>query len=168
MLCEKCKKRKATSFLSQDGVTHNLCSICSRENVVRLENSTAYKDDGRLPCELDFFLADEGFCKFSAESLSSSAQRCPVCNSSPKDISRRGVGCAECFCTFESEPIFSIYPRPEISEDAILPSKFRLRLEIRKKIDELRQSIRLAVAEEDYELAAKIRDRIRSLQNEAV
>ncbi len=95
--------------------------------------------------------------------------RCPKCGSSFDEIVRVGrVGCADCYRTFydrllpsiqrihgkikhsgKSAPAASVQPKPETKEE---------------KIEKLKAAMNDAVATQNFEDAAKIRDEIKALE----
>ena len=157
MLCQKCKKKEATFYYKQNvngqvSEVH-LCADCARK----------YGAGGALP---DIFGIDllGGFFG-SAPSLPRKTRVCPVCGSSFGDIVDSGkIGCAECYKTFKDElagTVERIHGRAKHIGRGVKKEK-----QIKEnKEKELRERLAKAVSEEDFELAAKLRDEIKALAN---
>ena len=168
MNCEKCKNKKATVFYGDDsGGRHALCATCA-ESIGRLSESL----QGPQPTK-SFSPASTLFQACSSEdSLSlyvgvndADGRLCPTCATALSRVSSVGrVGCPECYTAF----LDALFP-PDSLENAStlcrMPRKKRNAIEKKRSIASLKQRIKLAVAAEDYEQAAKLRDEIRSLEN---
>lgn len=166
MLCQNCGKYEATTHIKQiingDVTESHLCPSCAE----------------RLGCDDMFknfsFNLPEFFSSFFGDMLPSLAQenapRCKKCGSSFEDIVREGkLGCADCYRTFY---------------DKLQPSLQRIHGRVRhsgkkgnaaqaveqpkpNRIDSLRNDLNEAVARQNYELAAKLRDEIKELEGGA-
>jgi protein arginine kinase activator len=167
MNCEKCKNKKATVFYGDDGGgRHALCATCA-ESIGRLSESL----QGPQPTK-SFSPASALFRADSSEdSLSlhvgvkdGDGRLCPACATALSHVSSAGkVGCPECYTAF----LDALFP-PDSLENASslcrMPRKKRNAIEKKRSIASLKQRIKLAVAAEDYELAATIRDEIKKLE----
>ncbi|MFC1575284.1 UvrB/UvrC motif-containing protein [Gemmatimonadota bacterium] len=164
MLCENCGEREAAVHLTQvvdnEMTTSHLCQPCAAEKGVQAEPPSV-----NLP--LADFLAKMG----GAETLSAGAveeeQICPFCGLSSSDFKEVGrLGCPQCYSTFEghlrgllrrihggTQHVGKVYlpPDPSISE-------------MEQRLEVLRKKLQRAVDAEDFERAAELRDRIRSLE----
>ena len=94
---------------------------------------------------------------------------CPTCASSYADISKSGrVGCPDCYTTFADELsrlIQSVHGTT--SHTGSVPARHRAMKERFEILERRRAALQEAIAKEDYERAAALRDEIRSLeQNE--
>ncbi len=157
MLCSNCKKENAVFFLKQNingkETSVALCKSCSKSMVTQGGN-------------FSFF---EPFFKSDASSLSAdSAKVCNLCGLSFNDIKKLGkVGCPECYNTFKDElsgiirqihgnarhcgstPVNAVdYSKPISKENT------------------LKAQLELAISEERYEDAARLRDEIKSMKGE--
>ncbi len=158
MTCDVCKKNQATVFLTQivDGKMQkvNLCEGCSNEKGVTDPTG--------------FALADLLLGLGAAQEMerSSGVQKCPVCGFSQADFKKTGrLGCATCYSTF-AEGLQSLLKGMHKGNSHIgkVPSRLQRSLERDQEIKDLHRDLRKAVVEENYESAAEIRDRIRSLE----
>ena len=176
MLCERCNKKKATVFYRE--------SIGGRERALRLcgECADALEEAGELEdisaAVAGFisprFLSDESrfLLPFhgltAAEGTSYSERPCPSCGSTVGDISATGrVGCAACYALFGSElerAIRSAHGRAE--HTGRVSAGYRARQEREARLAGLKKQLKEAVAREDYESAAGLRDSIRALEAE--
>lgn len=95
--------------------------------------------------------------------------RCPKCGSSFNDIVREGrVGCAECYKVFYNELKPSLQRiHGQIHHSGKIASTAEPVSEEEAKIDEkeeLKKQMNEAVAAQNFELAAQLRDRIKELE----
>lgn len=92
--------------------------------------------------------------------ITDSLTQCPTCHFTLEDYRKTGcLGCPECYQVFAGE-ISGDAPRPgtesETPNETGTPDKAGLRRRLTQRLEQ-------AVAREDYEEAAKLRDRIREL-----
>lgn len=162
MLCENCKKRTATYHYMQsingEKTEKHLCAECAAE----LEQS---------PDSFEKQLQNEFAGFFGGMTLpgrrTSPRTVCPLCGSSAEDIARSGyVGCAECYNVFDGllgPYITKLHGRVNHCgrrPKNVLPDKTQ-------KLDELRRELEGAVKAEEFEKAAKLRDEIKGMENNA-
>lgn len=160
MMCEKCGKNPATTHLKTvlNGVVHenHLCSYCAANE--------GYGNIGTL--SLTNMLAS-----MFGESVSRGkpiSKRCECCGASFSDIAQSGrVGCSECYTTFRNELIPSLN---RLHGKAIhignTPSSEKAEETPEEKIKNLKNKLSEAIAAEEFENAAKLRDEIRKLEGE--
>ena len=174
MLCEKCKKRTATVFYNENinGKTraYSLCGECA----AKLREKGDLQDiTSMMSSFADPFAAmqDElfgGFFGIPAVKPLAAQKKCPFCDSTYSDIAKNGkVGCPECYSTFRDElsrTLRSIHGTT--SHTGSVPSRHRAKQERTRKLDKLRADLNAAIADENYERAAALRDEIRRLQSE--
>jgi protein arginine kinase activator len=173
MLCEKCKKRTATVFYNENinGKTraYSLCGECAaklREMGELQEISTMI---GSLADPFSS-VHDDLFGGFFGMPLrpTSSKKKCGGCGCTYADITQSGrVGCPDCYVTFRDElsgMIRSIHGTT--AHTGSVPSRHRAKLERGRVLERTKRELADAVAKEDYERAATLRDEVRRLQNE--
>ena len=176
MLCERCNKKKATVFYHEniDGKSRafRLCGECTTamQQTGELEElSSAF---ARFPLPFSV-LEDGGFDGLfplpkGRKGSASASKTCPLCGMTYGEIATTGkVGCAACYRTFSLElahPIRVAHGATAYAGQA--PRQLRLRREREKLLTELRDQLTRAVAEENYEEAASLRDRIRAADAE--
>lgn len=175
MLCEKCKKKEATVFYEEtiNGSTrsYSLCADCAGE----------MQESGELTFNKGFFgtssmgsLADGLFSGLFAipETARTSRKLCPLCHASLDSLKQSGrVGCPRCYDIFADElrgSIRSIHgavkhvgKAPKKRESAQAPEA-----KTNTRLDTLKADLKAAIAEENFEKAAALRDEIRAIEKE--
>jgi protein arginine kinase activator len=159
MLCEKCKKREASVFITK--------TVGGVKSEMRLCSECADKENGHP----FFFGMENPFSGFFGESIFSAPsayerKKCDVCGQTLAELARSGrAGCAKCYEIFESELdkiITGIHGSARYS--GALPGKNAAGAERRKRIEELKKEQQIAINEQNYERAAEIRDEIKALE----
>ena len=168
MLCEKCKKNQATFFYEENingsKRAYSLCPECA--NVLEKE--------GELSMGHDLFslpslgnLHDGLFGGLFGQATPIQKKTCPTCGASFADLRQNGkVGCPECYTVFAEElhdTIQSIHGN--VKHVGRAPSRNRKDREKKDRLVELRNQMKAAIEEENFELAASLRDQIRSLES---
>ena len=169
MICQKCKQRSANAHIHyvHNGIVRDmyLCDSCAAD----YKNSISY--DGDIFKMLSSFLSDNiGVYK---ETL-----KCECCGTDFNTICKSGmVGCGNCYSVFEKQlsPIIArihgktmhVGKKPcEI--EVVLENDTQVEgpkiNEKEQQIAELKSKMTEAVAKEDFELAACLRDEIKSLE----
>jgi protein arginine kinase activator len=160
MLCDVCKCNDATVFLTQilEGKMQkvNLCDACSKEKGV--QDPTG------------FALADLLLGIGAAEEIEkgASTEKCPVCGYTQADFKKTGrLGCSTCYQTF-LEGLTTLLKAMHKGTEHVgkLPQNAHRNLELSDKMKSLTADLEKAVAEENYETAADLRDQIRQLEHE--
>jgi protein arginine kinase activator len=159
MTCDVCKSNEASVFLTQivDGKMQkvNLCDSCSKAKGV---------DD-----PTGFALADLLLGLGAAQEIergSGSAQRCPGCGFSQADFKKTGrLGCAQCYETF-AEGLNSLLKAMHKGTSHVgkVPARISRQIERETALKTLQRDLQKAVADENYESAAQIRDQLRQLE----
>ena len=181
MLCENCGKREANVRYSENinGVKKemNLCEECSRKLGI------ADKMDFRMP-SLDFsnlfgsFLEDCSTPDFMPLLNEVKQIKCDSCGSTFDDIINTGrYGCANCYDVFENrmDPILKKLQGAnrhngrlgKVSDNNVkFDNNEGIKAENKtdNKLEKLQNDLKLAIKEERYEDAAKIRDEIKKKQ----
>ncbi len=168
MTCKKCKNKKATYFYTEsDGERNALCHDCSALIIRNGNELTDFSDtsaDAYIP-RLELGEYERYFSSlpvFFDDGMMKNA-KCRACGTDSTYLKKnRRLGCSECYSAF------SQYLPISVSQGvARLPRAQRARLESIKLIKEMKEKMRVAVASEDFESAAKIRDRIKLLEADA-
>ena len=161
MNCDVCKQNQATVFLTQivDGKMQkvNLCESCSKEKGVTDPTG--------------FALADLLLGLGAAQEMeqSGTVQKCPVCGFSQADFKKTGrLGCSACYETF-AEGLQTLLKGMHKGTEHVgkKPSRLAKSLEREENLKSLQRDLKKAVAEENYESAAELRDKIKHLEVEA-
>jgi len=166
MMCQRCGTRTATvhKVRIENGVTTelHLCEPCARET-----GELQVTPFGATFEELMKSFFDLPFMEMGAgqEAMSRTATRCPNCGLSWSDFKRLGqLGCSQCYVTFERalRPVLKrLHGATEHTGKRPRERGESLR---RRELARLREELQEAIASEQYERAAQLRDRIRELE----
>lgn len=170
MLCEKCKKKKATVFYNENlGGKTRSCSLCA--DCAETMRRTGELEDVHISLAATSFGCSDStmfgnLCGISVPHNIAAVRTCPVCSSTLAGIAESGsVGCAACYKTFLDEISGAVHALPaNIPYPGRMPRKFRLRQEREARAALLRDQMKQAVLSEDFETAALLRDQIHALQ----
>jgi len=159
MKCERCREREAAvKYIEvEEGVKRSrwLCEACAAEEGAQAPAPTG-NDAGAT---LQVFLGGDD---------DPALPPCEVCGAELQHLHDQGLlGCPHCYPHFRAQlvPLLRRYHRASVhlgKAPGARGPEAALRLEIRK----LRSALEAAVADEDYEQAASVRDRITALQEQ--
>ncbi len=164
-MCDECGKAPASVRVEkiQNGrkVVTNLCKDCA----AKLGLNVFFQQDFGISSLLSAFLGSQSAGAAVLEP-SEPEVRCPVCGMSYKDFARVGrLGCSRCYETFANrlDPLLRrihgsgkhVGKVPAHSGGAALA---------RRELEHLRADLASAVAREEYEEAAVLRDKIRECE----
>lgn len=163
MKCEKCGKNTATTHIHSvvNGVVrdYNLCSACASQSGY---SGSAHNSIAGMLASM--------FGEFMSEGISKNSPCCPVCGATFSDIAKTGkVGCSECYKTFSNE-LMPYLKRVHGSTKhvGVVPNKAPIMVVQNEETpDSLRMQLNRLVAEEKYEEAAVIRDKIKELEGKS-
>ena len=175
MKCEVCGKKKATVHLTElidDQVSElHICEDCAREKSLQMEQQFGLAD-------LLAGLSDFG--KPMTEKSQQPAQivQCPNCQITYEDFKKHGrLGCSECYQAFERQlgtllkkihgaskhvgkaPVGTA---PDKADQASAQASSEKAVDI----EQMKKHLQQAVLSEDYERAAQLRDKIRSIEQQ--
>ena len=134
----------------------NLCDACSKEKGV--QDPTG------------FALADLLLGIGAAEEIEKGApaKKCPVCGFTQADFKKTGrLGCSACYVTF-ADGLGSLLKAMHKGTEHVgkLPERAQRAIELSDQMRTLTKNLEKAVAEENYETAASLRDQIKQLEHE--
>lgn len=161
MLCSKCHKNEASVYYKQningEVREYALCPECAKEiNGESFGGLDAFNLFGSL------FSGGTQYPKISRK-------RCNLCNSTFEDIRNSGkVGCAHCYETFHDElegMIQNIHGN--VKHIGRAPGELGEKRKEENLKNTLREQLAEAIANEEYEKAAMIRDKIKEMGGEA-
>ena len=174
MLCEKCKKNEATSYIKTNvnGEVHeyHLCGSCAAEMRDSGEFGSLFGFDSLFSPMMSGFdlvssLLSSPFGSFGAAPSLTSGKRCPVCGSDFRSIAESGkVGCPECYTEFRSRLAPTIKKLHGNAVHCGKHSKVTAQESRQSETEALKKQLAEAVSSENYELAAELRDKIRALE----
>lgn len=165
MYCEECQKAIANVHIIQivndKRVDINLCEECAaKKHLGGLSNKNF-----SLPNLLGSIFGNPYNLQYV--SPTNKVKSCPLCGQSFTDITKTGrLGCSECYSIFEEELEPSLR-RVQGSTQHIgkIPLRNGEKVLLRKQIQQLKNSLQEALAEEKYEKAAEIRDQIKEKES---
>lgn len=180
MLCERCQKQEATIHLTQtrQGKTtaHHLCDACARELGIGHHVSDYFGTIGNLIGSGllggslgggSVFNVTGGIPAFGPSVNQNPT--CQVCGQSFDDFRRTGLfGCSHCYEAF-AEQLDPVFRRVQGGthhighKTGVTPAQNKTAL-MHARIQDLKKALQLAVAEEAYEQAARIRDEIKAAE----
>lgn len=161
MLCQKCNKNEAYVYYNQisngENIDIYLCEECFREY-------PKIDFDMYLP-----FSIKDIFSNLDHDSIKriEDKVRCEKCNSTYKEIKISGkIGCSDCYKVFKDDinkVITSIHGYKKYVGK--VPKKsFRI-VNVQNEIKTLKMDLQIAIVNEEFEHAAKIRDKIKVLES---
>ncbi|HHY76175.1 MAG TPA: hypothetical protein GX500_05265 [Firmicutes bacterium] len=166
MTCEECGKNPATVHFEQvvngKRTVMNLCSECAQKKGVF---SVLFQPTFSINNLLSALLGSQ-MKSLPASSAGEEEKRCRICGMSYRDFARAGrLGCSRCYETFEDR-LDPLLRRIHGSGRHIgkAPAKAGGAAKARRELEELRRQLAAAVAEEAYERAAELRDKIKALE----
>lgn len=163
MLCQNCSKNEATTHITriingETAETH-LCSDCAA--------SLGFADTFS-PFGADFALSEllgSFFSDAKPGSLNSHVLRCEGCGSTFDDIASSGkIGCPECYKLFYDKLLPSIQKlHGKTSHVGKVPQGAGEEVKLAYRLTELKKRLNRAIEEQNFELAAQLRDEIRKI-----
>lgn len=160
MLCNICGKNEATVHLTEivnDKVKKlHLCEECARQKAQEMEEHFGL---GELLAGLTEF--GEAIEVPKVDKL-----KCPNCGLTFSNFRRKGrLGCSECYVAFHAK-LAPLLKRIHGSDHHIgeIPAKAPKDVVVTSKLQELRMKMKKAIEAEEFEEAAKLRDKIRELE----
>lgn len=168
LLCEECKKRPATVHLTRVVNNHkaerHLCEVCARESG---EIDFMLEPKFSIHHLLAGLMDQEGFGGGPARTTRE-VPRCPGCGRTYHEFASTGrLGCGRCYEQFSDqlEPLLRrLHGGTE--HPGRVPTRSSGRIKTRRQIVNLRAQLAEYVRQEQYEQAAELRDRIRTLEGE--
>jgi protein arginine kinase activator len=144
-MCEKCAQEKGETFINQAGqgfsLNYLLAGLLNVESGLQQKKTAAFHQTEEV--------------------------RCKHCNLSFKEfIHVSKFGCANCYETFKDHlnPILKRVHSGNTAHNGKIPKRIGGNIHIRKQITDLKQQMKEHIVNEEFELAAEIRDQIHSLE----
>ena len=168
MICEKCKTKKATLFYTDEfGERHALCASCgdSINKIGELGEKSAPPPPKYIPERTLFsFCESRGSLIPYIKHKAGGEAVCSFCGSSLEKMMDKGkLSCPLCYECFEQ--YLALPPGCEKNAHiARMPSSRRADIDKQRALEALRADIRVAVENENYELAASLRDKVKKLE----
>ncbi len=161
MKCEKCNQKEATVFFEQnvngEGKALYLCPDCA----AKVKKEGFFEDV--FPFEGSLFGS-----LFGLGAPQRTTKRCEGCNTTWAEIRRAGKAmCPTCYRTFREElspTLRSLHGN--VTHNGRTPEKHRGAKQKEAELAALRAELNAAIAAEEYEKAAVLRDRIKAAEKE--
>ncbi len=174
MLCDKCKKKEAVVFYREVINDHEksmkLCADCAAEAeksgaIGKSKPSDIFDSMGYAGEVGSLFGGLFGLPTYHKQKVSE-AKKCTLCASTFAELVKSGkVGCPECYKVFADELSGTVSRlHGATTHCGRAPGKMRESYARRAQIKELEAELKSAIEAEEYERAAEIRDKLRSLR----
>src|ERR1051325_9964263 len=157
MLCCVCKEKEATVHLTQIAGEKmqkvDLCEECAKQKGVNDPAGFSLAD----------LLLGLGASQEMEQASGGGEVKCPHCGFTQADFKKAGrLGCAECYNTF-AEGLESLLKTMHkgVHHVGKVPGEMRESRDLKEKLKHLQKKLDQAVAREDFELAATLRDEIK-------
>ncbi|RQD78103.1 MAG: hypothetical protein D5R97_00975 [Candidatus Syntrophonatronum acetioxidans] len=169
MLCQECKSKKATVHLTKiinnNKTEVHLCQQCASE---KGELEFAFEPKFSIHHFFSGLLDVEGFEAPVGVPAPAAKIQCDNCGLTYTQFSQIGrLGCNKCYSFFR-ERLNSLLRRIHGSthHTGKVPHRSGSRIRVKKEIEEMRAELQQKIAQEEFEEAAKIRDKIKGLERE--
>lgn len=165
MLCEDCRKNDATVHLKQvinnQKIVMNLCPACAK----RRGFSNPLKN---IPFPLADFLTSMVPSQLGRPEADVAEQTCPTCGLTYDKFSKTGrLGCGNCFNAFR-QTLADLLRRihgSNLHRGKRQTSTAITAMDSLKEEARLKEELKAAIANEDFERAAQVRDLLKDLQS---
>lgn len=163
MLCQNCNRNDATTHLKRiingEAAEVHLCSSCALSLGVA-DAVSAFSAFGEIPGNI--------FSSGSTVRINSKTLRCETCGFTYEDIMRTGMpGCPECYRVFGRRlraAVTKIHGRAVYMGK--IPSGVNEEIRHDNALNELKEKLNKAIDEQNFELAAVLRDEIKKMTDE--
>lgn len=172
MLCDMCKKNEANVHITKivNGIKQdvNLCEKCAMENG---ELSFVPQIDFVSPFSFQNILS--GIMNYMNNTSSTQDNfdvTCKNCGTSYREFKKTGlVGCSECYNNFSNilQPIIKRV-QANLEHTGKIPDRTGKNIIERRNLLKLKEDLQKAIALEEYEKAAEIRDKIKDLNSKDI
>lgn len=172
MQCQICHVRQATvhftNIVNNQKVEMHLCEQCANEKG-QLGFAFPISINGLIAGLLGFDVNNENNGINTQDSYLRAmpkALRCEKCGMTIDEFLKIGkLGCSNCYTAFE-EKLNPLIRRLQgsIEHNGKVPGKLSKTMSVTKEIAKLKDLLNKAIEKEEYEKAAEIRDRIKSLE----
>ena len=165
MLCDNCKEREVEIHLTKvendTKVTLHLCKQCAQRKGFETGESI-------LKSPLGGFIQAMGKGGASVLPTAADGLRCAACGSTLRDFRESGrLGCAQCYESFEThlrDLLRRLHGSSQHVGERYGPPAGAGSADPRLQLLDLKEQLRRAVENENFELAAELRDRIKVLE----
>ncbi|WP_276358189.1 UvrB/UvrC motif-containing protein [Cohnella caldifontis] len=168
MLCQECGKRPAslhfTKIVNGEKTELHICESCARERGELVPGTpSGFSIHNLLSGLLDF---EQSGAHGAARTMP--AVRCETCGMTYAQFSKIGrFGCSDCYKQF-ADKLDPLLKRVHGNTAHVgkVPKRAGGKVKAKREIDRLKQEMQSRIEREEFESAAKLRDRIRELERE--
>jgi protein arginine kinase activator len=160
MKCDLCDGEEAIIFVQQiagsKAVELHLCAECAKKKGITASNGTIeFSVSNLLTTLLD-----------GQKPASEEIKECPVCGTTLLELRKTGrLGCLECWTSFRPEIVSLLRKQgADLPHKGKYPKGILTSRSLVTDRENLKDKLRNAVEEEDYEAAASLRDRLKALE----
>lgn len=171
MECQECHKRPAsvhfTQVINGNKTEVHVCEICAKEKGYMTEPEEGYSLHNLLTGLFNFDSAKMG--KPEASFKQTKELQCTQCKMTFSEFKRTGkFGCASCYHTFSNrlDPIFRRVHSGNTQHHGKIPKRKGGNLHAKKQMKMYRAELQQLIDNEAFEDAAKVRDKIKELENQ--
>lgn len=168
MFCDECHKKIASVFITQmendNVVKKRLCEDCARQLMMP---GGAFEFLAMIPQIVSGPL-ELGLDSLEIEDLRNEILACSRCGTTLSDLKETGrMGCPECYEAF-AEPLGGMFRELQYGDLHVgkVPNRCSDSVQMRRRLADLRNRLRELVEREDFEVAAEVRDEIKSLETQ--
>lgn len=171
MLCEICQKNEANFHIAKiiNGVKEekHVCEHCAKSM-----EGMSLLPDMNFSSNFSFQNLLSGFLDYmntSTQSNLPSQVVCDNCGTTYREFKNSGLlGCSNCYNVFNNT-VLPILKRvqPSTEHNGKIPVKGGKEIMVKKELQRLKEELQRAIAMEEYEKAAELRDKIRSLEQQS-
>lgn len=169
MECQECHMRPATlhftKIINGQKAEIHICEHCAKQKGDFHPASNSFSIHNLLSGLLGF---DELVEQTADTPFQTNELKCPECEMTYSQFVKRGkFGCAHCYDTFQAklDPIFRRVHGGNTIHKGKIPKRIGGDIRTRREVDQLKQELQRHIEKEEFEQAAKVRDRIRALES---
>ncbi|MBZ0255827.1 UvrB/UvrC motif-containing protein [bacterium] len=168
MICEICKKKQAKLHITQvkddQKLTIHICHECAQENGIAGPSiNTSFSVEAHMTGSAQ--IKEPSAEPTRDEHLHKTCPQCGLSYSAFKESGR--LGCSSCYEVFAEQlkPLLQKVQK-DFTHKGKAPRTESETLTLKRSISDLRLQLKDAVRQEQFELAAKLRDQIRGMESE--
>lgn len=168
MQCQECGKRPATlhftKIVNGEKTEFRICETCAREKGEIIPGTTGgFSIHNLLSGFLDFNTASHSHNSNAKVPENLCCEECGLTYSQFSKIGR--FGCSSCYKYFNDrlDPLFKRVHGNTVHVGKV-PKRAGNHIQVKRKLDELRQKLQERILQEEFEEAAGLRDEIRELE----
>ncbi|SDJ09778.1 UvrB/UvrC motif-containing protein [Natribacillus halophilus] len=171
MQCQECNHRQATlhftKIVNAKKTEMHLCEVCAKEKGDELPGSNSYSIHDLLSGLLNLDPSMGAGADYAKHMKQEEVLRCQKCGLFYKDFVKNSrFGCSHCYQAFSAnlDPILKRVHGGNHTHTGKIPKRQGGRLKLQKEVLSLKEKMQKHIDNEEFELAADVRDRIRELE----